>query len=54
MNIVNSVQTPDFINGISGVDFKATTEDQNQARRRFPIIIPMRFYLDTLFKQRVF
>lgn len=44
VNIVNSVQPfTDFIDGISGADFGITTEDQNQARRRFPIIIPMRF-----------
>lgn len=44
VNIVNSVQSfKDFIDGLSGAEFGLTTEDQNQARRRFPIIIPMRF-----------
>lgn len=44
VNIVNSVQPfKDFIDGLSGAEFGLTTEDQNQARRRFPIIIPMRF-----------
>jgi hypothetical protein len=44
VNIVNSVQPfKDFIDGISGAEFGLTTEDQNQARRRFPVIIPMRF-----------
>lgn len=43
VNIVNSVQSfKDFIDGISGAEFGLTTEDQNQARRRFPVIIPMR------------
>ena len=44
VNIVNSVQSfTDFIDGISGAEYGVTVEDQNQARRRFPIIIPMRY-----------
>ncbi len=35
--VVNSVQPfTDFIDGISGAALGLTTEDQNQARRRFP------------------
>lgn len=44
VNLINSVQSfSDFIDGISGAELGATVEDQNQARRRFPFIIPMRF-----------
>lgn len=44
VNIVNSVQSVgDFLDGLSGAQWGVTREDKNQARRRFPIIIPMRF-----------
>lgn len=44
VNIVNSVQKfSDFIDGISGAELNLTVEDKNQARRRFPFIIPMRY-----------
>lgn len=44
VNIVNSVQHyTDFLEGISGADKGITVEDTNQAKRRFPFIIPMRF-----------
>lgn len=44
VNIVNSVQdVKEFLSGISGADSSLVVEDQNQARRRFPFIIPMRY-----------
>lgn len=44
VNIVNSVQHyTSFLDGISGADKGVVIEDQNQAKRRFPFIIPMRF-----------
>ncbi len=43
VNIVNSVQPLQILSMVLAVRILATTEDQNQARRRFQLVIPMRF-----------